>query len=148
MQNPNSNSTYYNHYRIVYLVAVAAFAMGLSPKTYNCGMRMRRECRERYSLHRLQRNPLVSNPGTHHGTCVKHVPGCMSGSLTRSGGENVSGILGACPTRNFTYLARGPWMNSFRKTLVTLRIANICKTCYIAFILLHDRKTLAIYFVK
>ena len=33
--------------------------------------------------HRLQRKPLVSDPGMHHGTCVMHVPWCMSGSLTR-----------------------------------------------------------------
>ena len=32
----------------------------------------------------------------HHGTCVTHVPWCMSGSLTRGGGENVPGIPGAC----------------------------------------------------
>ena len=43
------------------------------------------------------------------GTCVTHVPWCMSGSLTRSGGENVRGIPGACATRNFAYPARGPW---------------------------------------
>ena len=41
----------------------------------------------------------------HHGTCVTHVPWCMSGLLARGGGENVPG---ACATRNFTYLARGP----------------------------------------
>ena len=45
----------------------------------------------------------------HHGTCVTHVVWCMSGSLTRVGGENIPGILGACATRNFTYLSRGPW---------------------------------------
>ena len=44
----------------------------------------------------LQRKPLVSDPGMHHGTCVTHVPWCMSGSLTRGGVENVSGIPGAC----------------------------------------------------
>ena len=32
----------------------------------------------------------------HHGTCVTHVPWCMSGSLTCGGGENVPGIPGAC----------------------------------------------------
>ena len=62
-----------------------------------------------FPRHRLQRKPLVSDPDMHHGTCVTHVPWCMSGSLTRSGGENVPGIPGACVTRNFTYLARGPW---------------------------------------
>ena len=61
------------------------------------------------SRHRLQRKALVSDPGMHHGTCVTHVPWCMSGSLTRVGGENVPGIPGACATRNFSYLVRGPW---------------------------------------
>ena len=58
---------------------------------------------------RFQRKPLVSDPGMHHGTCDTHVPWCMSGSLNRGGGENVPGIPGACATRNFTYLERGPW---------------------------------------
>ena len=69
---------------------------------------MRGERRKPFRRHRLQRKPRVSDPGMHHGTCVTHVPCCMSGLLTRSGGENVSGIPGACATRNFTYLARGP----------------------------------------
>ena len=55
------------------------------------------------------KEPLVSDPGMHHGTCVTHVPRLMSGSLTRGGGENVPGIPGACATHNFTYLVRGPW---------------------------------------
>ena len=66
---------------------------------------MHRECRERFPRHRLQRKPLLSDPDMHHGTCVSHMPWCMSGSLTRGGGENVPG---ACATLNFTYLARGP----------------------------------------
>ena len=45
---------------------------------------------------RLQRKPLVSDPNMHHGTCVTHVPWCMSGSLTGGRGENVPGIPGAC----------------------------------------------------
>ena len=69
---------------------------------------MRRECRERFLCHRLQRKPLVSDPGMHHGTCVTHVSWCMSGSLTRGDGENVPGIPGACANRIFKYLARGP----------------------------------------
>ena len=83
--------------------------MGLLPDTQNCGLHMRQEGRERFPCHRLQRKPLVSDPDMHHGTCVTHVPWCMSGSLTRGGGENVPDIPGACATRNFTYLARGPW---------------------------------------
>ena len=62
-----------------------------------------------FSRHRLQRKPLVSDPGMHHGACATHVPWCMSGSLTRGGGESVPSIPGACATRNFTYLIRGPW---------------------------------------
>ena len=82
--------------------------MGLLPDTQNCGLRMRREYRERFPRHRLQMKPLVSDPGMHHGTCVTQVPWCMSGSLTSGGGENVPSIPGACATRNFTYQARGP----------------------------------------
>ena len=82
--------------------------MGLLADTQKCGLHMRRECLERFPRHRLQRKPLVSDPGMHHGTCVTQVPWCMSGSLTRSGGENVPGIPGACATRNFAYLVRGP----------------------------------------
>ena len=40
---------------------------------------MRRECRERFPL-----PPRFSDPDMHHGTCVTHVPCCMSGSLTSS----------------------------------------------------------------
>ena len=85
--------------------------MGLLPDTWNCGLRMRRECRERFPRRRLQRKPLVSDPDMHHGTFVTHVPWCMLGSLTRDDGENVPGIPGACATRNFTFLARGPLLH-------------------------------------
>ena len=33
---------------------------------------MRRECRERFPRHLLQRKTQVSDPGMHHGTCVTH----------------------------------------------------------------------------
>ena len=33
--------------------------MGLLPDTQNRGLRMRRECRERFPRHQLQRKPLV-----------------------------------------------------------------------------------------
>ena len=49
-----------------------------------------------FPCRRFQGNPLVSDPGMHHGTCVTHVPWCMSGSLTWGDGENVPGIHGAC----------------------------------------------------
>ena len=64
---------------------VKAVIMGPLPGTQVCGLRMCWECRERFPQHRLQRKPLVSNPGMHRGTCVANVPWCMSGSLTRGG---------------------------------------------------------------
>ena len=68
----------------------------------------------------LQRRPLVSDPGMHHGTCVTHVPWCISRSLTRGDGENVSGISGACTTRNFAYLLRGPCSPIFNLVLANI----------------------------
>ena len=53
-----------------------------------------------FSRHRLQRKPLVSDPGMYHGTW------CMSGLLTRSDRENVPGIPGAYANCTSTYLAR------------------------------------------
>ena len=86
----------------------AFIAMGLLPDTYNCELRMRRECWERYPRDRLQRKPLVSDPGMHH--CVTHVPRYMSASLTRTARKtDVPVIPGACATKNFTYLAIGPF---------------------------------------
>ena len=66
------------------------------------------ECWGRFSRHRLQMKPLVSDPGMHHGTCVTHVSWCISWSLNPRWRGNIPGIPGACATRNFTYLARGP----------------------------------------
>ena len=40
-----------------------------------------------FSQLRLQRKPLVSDSDMQHGTCVTHVPWCMSGSFTHGGGE-------------------------------------------------------------
>ena len=45
---------------------------------------------------RFRSKSLVSDSGMHHGTCVTHVPWCMSGSLTRSDWGNFPGIPGAC----------------------------------------------------
>ena len=73
---------------------------------------------------RLQRKLLVSDPGMHPGTCVTHVPWCIPGSRTRSGGENVPGIPGACAVRDFAYLARGPWRFS-----LTGRCMDVTPTC-------------------
>ena len=118
-------------YKLSTVHTLVYFPMGLLPDAYNCGLRMRRECRERFPSHRLQRKPLVSDPGMHHGTCVTHVPWCMSGSLVRGGGENVPGIPGACATHNFTYLVRGPWLNTnwIRYVLMITSLALVQSQC-------------------
>ena len=59
-----------------------ALTMGLLPDTQNCRLRMRQECWEHFPHHRLQKKPLVSDPGMHYGRCITHVLWCMSGSLT------------------------------------------------------------------
>ena len=99
---------------------------------------MHRERRESFPRHRLQRKPLVSDSGMHHGTCVTHLPWYMSGSLTRGGAENVPGIPGACATRNFTYLVRGPFDRWPRKTIGNLFHVHRSYVCH--FIAIHEFK--------
>ena len=86
---------------------------------------MRRECREGFSRHRLQRKPPASDPDMHQCTCVTHVPWCMWGSPTRDGGENVPGIPGACASCNFTYLSRGPCTFSCDAVIIVGDIQHI-----------------------
>ena len=50
---------------------------GLLPDTQNCGLRMRRECRERFPRRH-------GDPDMHQGMCVTHVPWCMPILLTSS----------------------------------------------------------------
>ena len=95
---------------IGFVVVIYSAANGPLTRYVQCGLRMRWECQARFRRHRLQRKSLFSDPGMHHGTCVTHVPWRMSGLLTRGGGKNVPGIPGACATRNFMYLVRGPWI--------------------------------------
>ena len=84
-------------------------SMGLLLDTQNCGLRMRRESWERFPRHRFQRKLLVSDPDMHHGTCVTHVPWCMSGSLNRGGGGKRSRHSRHMRNSQFRYLVRGPW---------------------------------------
>ena len=102
--------------------------MGRLPDKQNSGLRMRRECWERFPRHRLQRKPLVSDPGMHNGTCVTHVPWCMLGSLTRSCGENAPGIPGACATHNFA--AHGIDNNAFSNNNFNLEAHGIDSSEY------------------
>ena len=52
--------------------------IGFLPDTLNCGLRIRWESRERFPRYRRQRKLLYSDSGMHHGTCVTHMPWCMS----------------------------------------------------------------------
>ena len=64
--------------------------MGLLPDTQNCGLRVHRECRERF--------PATSGWRSRHAS--RHVR------------DGIPGILGACATpRNVAYLVRSPWFN-------------------------------------
>ena len=78
--------------------------------------------------------PRVSDPDIHHGTCVKHVPWCMPGSLT-SGflwsrwRENVPCIPGACATRNVTYQVRGLWFDIHEYSQHKHCIQKLCVAC-------------------
>ena len=78
-------------------VYVTSSLMGLLPDTQKCMLCMRRECREC-----LPRNYGLAIP-----TCITarawRTPGSLSSVFLWSGW-----ILGACATRNFAYLVRGP----------------------------------------
>ena len=56
---------------------ISAGAMGLLPDTQNRQLCMRQGMPGTFSP-----PPRVSDTDMHHGTCVTHVPWCMSGSLT------------------------------------------------------------------
>ena len=75
---------------------------------------------------RIQRKLLVSDPGMHHGTCVTHVPWCMSGSLTHGGGENVPGIPGACASAILCI-----WQEAH--TVIIFSISAVCGVFLLAF---------------
>ena len=83
--------------------------MGPLPDTSNCGLRMRRECRERFPRHRgLAIQTCITARASR--TCRDACQGrSLAVSFEVGGRENVPGIPGACATHNVTYLARGPW---------------------------------------
>ena len=96
----------------------------------NCGLRMRPECRESFLHHRLQGKPLVSDPGMHYSTCIIHVPWCMSGSLTRGGGENVPDIPGACISAHEVCFAVWIGRSSFPYLNPTDGVAGHCDEAF------------------
>ena len=104
--------------------------MGLLPDTSNCGLCMRRECRERFPRRRIQRKPRVSDPGMHYGTCVTHVPWCMSGSLYPQWWGKRSRHSRRMRIRNLTYLARGLCYDSKCIHVINLSVVRITAVCW------------------
>ena len=99
--------------------------MGLLRDTSNYGLRMHRECLGRFSRHRLQRKSLVS--ALHASRHVRHARVVMHvGIANPRCGENVPGIPGACATRNFPYLVRGPWRLSRNYIIHESHVLNFC----------------------
>ena len=84
---------------------ILSASMGLFPDMSNCGLRMRRE---RFPRHRGLAIA-TSIMACAWRTCRDACRDCyLAVSFEVSGGENISGILGACATRKFTYLVRCP----------------------------------------
>ena len=84
---------------------IVASHCGLLPDTQSCGLCMRRECRERFPRHRSLEIPAcisVRAWRTCRDACRDHQ---RTVSFDVGAGEKVPG---ACATRNFTYLVRGP----------------------------------------
>ena len=86
-----------------------------------------------FATNRLQRKPIVSDPGMHHGTCVTHVPWCMSGSLTRDGEGNVTNIPGACATRNMRLWSQSTLFRWSLGNMNLLWIAFIFSNTYVLY---------------
>ena len=70
---------------------------------------MRRECRERYPRHCGLAIPTCITARAWRTCCDACRDRYLAVSLGVGDGENVPDIPGACTTRNFTYLVRGPW---------------------------------------
>ena len=86
---------------------------------------------------RFRRKPLFSDPGMHHGTCVTHVPWCMSGSLTCGDGENVPGIPGACAPAILRIWQEAHWCNHAIARYCTLK-SLINKLCLLSILAYHS----------
>ena len=100
-----------------------------------------------FSCRRFLRKPLVSDPGMHHGTCVTHVPWCMSGSLTCGDRENVPGIPGACAPAIYVSGKRPMECRNIStpRTRLTMHPQNKHKACLYEFSWAHRRFYLYMY---
>ena len=68
--------------------------------------------------HQLHIKPLINDPSMHHGTCVTHVPWCMSGLLIRGGGESVPGIPLRMHNANFYVSGKRPISHGVETTVL------------------------------
>ena len=71
----------------------------------------------------------------HHGTYVTHVLWFMPGSLARGDREYAPGIPGARTTRNFKYLARGPWVDHNKTQQMHIILGMYL--CYFIDVIIH-----------
>ena len=84
-------------------------AMGHMPDKQNCVLCMRRECRERFPRLGWLAIPICITAHASRTWRDACQDSYLAVSFEVSGGENVPGIPGACSTRIFAYLVRGPW---------------------------------------
>ena len=111
-----------NQYQHIYMYLTlqhwvfSGCTMGLLPDRSNSGLRMRRECWERFPCHRGLAIP----------TCI--TAACRDRKLTDSfevgSEENRPGIPGACANRNFTYLVIGPWWHIIDRRWWCFKVHN------------------------
>ena len=62
----------------------------------------------------FKRKTLVSDPNIHHGTCVTHVPWCMSGSLTTVAGKTFPAFPGHAQPAILRIWQDAHWMRIHR----------------------------------
>ena len=111
-----SNVVYMKHNVLHYISSVLmaysvtyGYTMGFLPNTSNCGCACAGNAGNVFPATAVKQ----SRHATRH---VRDARAVMHARITNSrfplnsaAGENVPGIPGACATRNFTYLVRGPW---------------------------------------
>ena len=90
-------------------ISLSCWCNGPLARLIKFGLRMRREFRECYPRHRGLMIPACITTRAWR-TCRDACPDrWLAFSFEVAGGEYVPGIPGACATRNFTYLVRGPY---------------------------------------
>ena len=103
--NPRLSGVLYDHYKLISAAIEGRVAGGMAPDGFLimhidglwasyqirkiAGCACAGNTGNVFPHRRLQRKPLGSDPDMHHGTCVTHMPWCMSGSLTRGAGKTV-----------------------------------------------------------